>query len=660
MPRTPKSPSASLQGGEGLDCVSHPGVLAQLLMGLGGRETLDAEARRLVFLDPSLSLHALRAVAARHPHAQLSELYLPALVEELGAHAIKQLVLSGAIHQLQAGGDRNGSLDVVWRQAVAGAALSRLLAEAQGYRNQEEAWLAGLLAHLPAFVRHAASPEAARLACLAQLDRLPLRSFLGDVVRYLDEPAERLRDAAPLVRIALASHRLLPGLSREPNGHFAPPADGVFLSQPLSNEDLREMLLNAQKTADQLTDTIQAMPAAQVASEVIRFGRLEAAAGHRAGGHAAAVAALATSLTAEEGLYDPIYLALNTRNSTLEAMPLDGQPAPAIRLRVEGSNTVAVRALFTRSCMVAYDDARDTALLDLQIIRQAGAEGLAALPVGAGGQRGVLLVCGDRDALEKLAATPDHYTRLGELAGDTVARAPSQAADPIDPATPAGDDVLPERVRRAAHEVNNPLGIIKNYLAILKNKMGDEAPVSDELRIIHEELDRIVRIVRGMLHDDADLHDLQSDTDVNLLIEDMVKVTAPTWHAKGVQVDTLLAPGLPRLAQDRDKLKQIILNLLLNALEAAPSGGHVRLETAAVTNQRKERFLEILVADTGSGIPPDRMDALFDPVDTDKGEGHAGLGLSIVKSLTESLAGSITFKSGASGTTFQISLPLNS
>jgi signal transduction histidine kinase len=130
-----------------------------------------------------------------------------------------------------------------------------------------------------------------------------------------------------------------------------------------------------------------------------------------------------------------------------------------------------------------------------------------------------------------------------------------------------------------------------------------------------------------------------------------------------VRVNTLLAPGLPRLAHDRDKLKQIIINLLLNALdnalEATPDGGTVRLETAAVTNQRKERFLEILVADSGPGIPPERMDALFEPVQTDKGEGHAGLGLSIVKNLTESLNGFITYKSNPSGTTFQISLPLS-
>lgn len=611
---------------------------------------MTQELRRLLFLDPALCLHTLRAVAGIHPNALLAEMDLDRTLERLGTHTLKQLALGGAVAQLMAGGDKGGSLDQVWHQAVATAVLCRDLAEAQGYSNLQEAWLAGLLTHLPNFARNAENPEAARLACLAQVERIPLRSFLPDVLRYLDEPAERLRDAALLVRCALAAHRLLPGLSRDP---ISPPADGVFLSQPLSTETLREMLHNAKKNTEELTKTIQAIPPDEVATEILRYGRLESAADTRSGGTLAAIAALASSLAAEEGLYDPTYLALDKRTSSLVSQPLGNLVPPAISLRMEGSNTAAVRALFTRSCVVAYADASDTALLDLQLIRQANAEGLAALPVGEGGSRGVLLVCGDRDALEKLASDPRHYTRLGELAG----KAPV-APIVVEAGTGGAVDVLTGRVRRAAHEVNNPLGIIKNYLAILKVKLGDDAPIVDELRIIHEELDRIVRIVRGMLQEDVEPGDLSEDSDINTLIDDMVKVTAPTWHAKGVRIDTALAPALPRLPHDRDKLKQIILNLLLNALEATPDGGTVRLETAAVTNQRRERFLEIQVADSGPGIPPERMDALFEPVHTEKGEGHAGLGLSIVKNLTESLEGNITYKSNTSGTTFQISLPL--
>jgi signal transduction histidine kinase len=146
--------------------------------------------------------------------------------------------------------------------------------------------------------------------------------------------------------------------------------------------------------------------------------------------------------------------------------------------------------------------------------------------------------------------------------------------------------------------------------------------------------------------------------DVNALIGDLVKVTDPSWQSKSVHIALALEPSLPRLACDRDKLKQIVLNLLLNALEATPQGGTVRLETSSLVNHRQERFVEILVADAGPGIPPELAGRVFSPVESAKGEGHAGLGLSIVKALTQSLNGSITFKSHATGTTFQISLPV--
>jgi signal transduction histidine kinase len=219
------------------------------------------------------------------------------------------------------------------------------------------------------------------------------------------------------------------------------------------------------------------------------------------------------------------------------------------------------------------------------------------------------------------------------------------------------DDAWPGRIRRAAHEINNPLGIIKNYLAILKVKLGDDAPIADELRIIYEELDRIVRIVRGLSRNEFPEVPVAKDADLNALIQDLVKVTQPTWFGKGIQVFAQLAPSLPRLSGDRDKLKQIVLNLMLNAIEATPSGGVVRLETASLSNHRHEHFIEIIVADSGGGIPPDVARKIFDPLETGKGDGHAGLGLSIVKSLTESMQGSIVFKTGATGTTFQILLP---
>lgn len=363
------------------------------------------------------------------------------------------------------------------------------------------------------------------------------------------------------------------------------------------------------------------------------------------------VLAAARLLAGRKGLRDPIYLRLDKRTSMLEPQALGERPAPTLSIRVEGSNTAAVRALFTRTPVVVYTDADgDASPLDVQLARQAGADGVAAIPVGEGAARGVLLVCGDRAALADIAAHAERHIHLDG--------APWRGNQPGKPKPEDYDPCLGGRVRRAAHEINNPLGTIKNYLAILKTKLGDAPPIADELRIIQEELDRIVRIMRALVHGDDSLAELSEETDIRLLLEDLLKVTAPTWQPRGIQVINLSSAKLPRLICNRDKLKQILLNLLFNALEASPDDGEIRIEITQITNHKHERFIELQISDSGPGIHPELAARLFDPVKTGKGDDHSGLGLNIVRTLTEDMNGIVSFKTDPSGTTFRLLFPL--
>ncbi|MDP2432489.1 MAG: HAMP domain-containing sensor histidine kinase [Pseudomonadota bacterium] len=362
-----------------------------------------------------------------------------------------------------------------------------------------------------------------------------------------------------------------------------------------------------------------------------------------------AVLAAARQLAGRQGLRDPIYLRLDRHTSMLEPQALGERPPPTLSIRVEGSNTAAVRALFTRMPVVVYADG-DASPLDIQLARQANADGVAAIPVGEGAAHGVLLVCGDRAALADIAAHTERSIQPGDASwrGSRPGKLKPEDHDPC----------LGGRVRRAAHEINNPLGTIKNYLAILKTKLGDAPQIADELRIIQEELDRIVRIVRALVHGDDSLADLSEETDIGLLLEDLLKVTAPTWQPRGIQVINTPGAKLPLLICDRDKLKQILLNLLLNALEASPDNGEIRFEITQITNHKHERFIELQISDSGPGIHPELAARLFDPVKTRKGNDHSGLGLHIVRTLTEDLNGIVSFKTGSSGTTFRLLFPL--
>jgi two-component sensor histidine kinase len=617
---------------------------------------MDAQTTNLLLLDPALALHALEAYAQFHAGESLHTFTHADLSQVLDVCTLKSMVTTAVTEQLAV--EASETLDASWRLALRCAVLSRLLAEKTSYPSPDEAWLAGLLIWLPAFAI-AASDDSHRALQYSQaaLDRLPLRTFLPDALRYLHEPAQRLRDAAPLVQLAVAAHRLVEiSASDTVSKSNIPLLDALFLATTVDQKALGEMLSKADKTVDALYSENGRRQRSEIALELIRYNQLELAASAMNENNETAILTLANLLASQEGLADPVYLQLNKRTSFLEARPLGAHAAPPISIRVEGSKTAAVRALFTRTAVIVLESAgSDAAVLDLQLIRHADADGLVAIPVGEGDSQGVLLVCGSATAISAVAAMPKHYARMGELAGRTPVQ--NIIIEPGNGYPNDHADGLPARVRRAAHEINNPLGIIKNYLAILKVKLGDDAPISDELRIIYEELDRIVRIVRGMTHDEGEPGALAEASDLNALIQDLVKVTQPTWQSKGIQVSTLLTPGLARLSSDRDKLKQIVLNLMLNAIEATPPGGTVRIETAALSNHRHEHFIEILVADSGPGIPHEVAEQIFDPLDTSKGDGHAGLGLSIVKSLTQSMEGNITFKTGASGTTFQISLP---
>ncbi len=631
---------------------SHPGVLSRLLTEMGGAEGIGIEACRLFLLDPGLALVALEAVAQRQPGALLADIDLAQSLGRIEPVAVKSLVMASAAEQLAHTAFAAEGLETAWRKALATAHFTRALAEKTGYPGLDEAWLAGLLCWLPRFSRQAgADPDAARLQAIGILEKLPLRTFLPDVLRYMSEPAARLVDAAPLVRLTLAAHRQtmnypawIPAL---------PHPDTLVLAAPLDREHISELYLSMGRAVDALGGENGFRQTTEIARELSRMARLELAAAGPRESHLA-IQSLADNLANLDGLGQALYLHRDPRSGTLNAQGLGGRAVPPIAIQPEGSTSAAAWALLTRSPVVVTLDAPgDAAVLDLQLIRQAGTEGLAALPIGAGDPLGVLLAFGSRQALGLISANPRHYGRLGELAG--------RPAPIMAPAQMNGgpSEQLATRVRRAAHEINNPLGIVKNYLAIMKAKLGEEAPIADELRIMHEELDRIVRIMRGLVQEETSQDVPIEKTDVNALIEDLVKVTDPSWRDKGVGMELRLAPGLPHLACDRDKLKQIVLNLLINALEATPAGGMVRLETSTLVNHRQERFLEILVADAGTGIPPDLAGRIFSPMESGKGDGHAGIGLSIVKALTQSLHGGITFKSTSAGTTFQISLPMD-
>ncbi len=203
-----------------------------------------------------------------------------------------------------------------------------------------------------------------------------------------------------------------------------------------------------------------------------------------------------------------------------------------------------------------------------------------------------------------------------------------------------------------AHEIKNPLSAIKTFAEFLPEKYGDPDFRGKFFRIVQSEIERINTLVQE-LSDFAKPAPLQVEpVSISALIEDTLALLSNQCLKQGVEVrrgfgeDGLLAQADPK------QLKQVMLNLLLNSLEAMGDGG--RLEVA--TEARDSRVV-IRITDTGCGIAPEQLDKIWDPFFTTKERGM-GLGMAIVKGVVERHGGQIALKSQAgAGTTVEVMLP---
>lgn len=214
-----------------------------------------------------------------------------------------------------------------------------------------------------------------------------------------------------------------------------------------------------------------------------------------------------------------------------------------------------------------------------------------------------------------------------------------------------------EASRKIAHEVNNPLSIIKNYLSVLDSKLERQEPVLGEISILNEEIDRVGVIVQGL----TDLKPAVRDNaaEVNRVMRDVARLFRDTEFAPDAVKISVHTQDLPMETETNpDTLKQILVNLVKNAMEAMRSGGEIQIVNNGHVNKDGSLFVELCVTDNGPGIPPDILRNLFQPVQSTKGDGHQGLGLSIVHGLVKKNQGMITCRSGSKGTHFEMLLPV--
>jgi signal transduction histidine kinase len=206
---------------------------------------------------------------------------------------------------------------------------------------------------------------------------------------------------------------------------------------------------------------------------------------------------------------------------------------------------------------------------------------------------------------------------------------------------------------RVAHEVNNPLAIIKTAICIMGNQTHEDDLTNAHLKTIEEEINRIARILRELL-DFSRPSPLEQMVDVNAVIQNLEFLLAQNLQEKQIALSVVLDPAVPQARISADHLKQVLLNLVRNAEDAMPSGGRLRIQTAPA-----DAGIEVSVTDSGCGITPEHIPYLFDPFFTTKADqGGMGLGLSVLYGIIKNAHGRIEVDSQVGkGSTLRVILP---
>ena len=211
-----------------------------------------------------------------------------------------------------------------------------------------------------------------------------------------------------------------------------------------------------------------------------------------------------------------------------------------------------------------------------------------------------------------------------------------------------------------AHEINNPLTPVLTFTHLILARKDLPGPVRKDLEVIAFQTERVRKIVKGLL-DFSRQPQLDRETiDPGSLLADTVDLMKNQALLQGVTLVYTKGEDLPQVRIDKNQIQSVIVNLVLNALDATDSGGSVKV-TARPMSSDQGQGIEIQVRDTGSGISPEYMDKLFDPFFTTKPAGEGtGLGLSVSIGIVERHGGKIRVESEpGQGAAFFIQLPCN-
>jgi HD-like signal output (HDOD) protein/two-component sensor histidine kinase len=676
-----------------------PQMLIRLIEHLQADDLGMQELAALVSTDPGMTSKILAVANSSAYHRSGRTIGLEHSLITLGTDMIKLLVIGESVVQTFNNFPHSGSTDLrgFWKHSLSAAVIARELAGRMDYAQAEEAYLAGLLHNVGRLALLATAPQeyafnfAARddqdLCAVEQrtlqithaeagawlIERWHLDSFLADAVLYHHEPNDKLADSHPLIRIVRVAHLLA--------GHQLDDAEvqGALSLCGLSAPDAEALCAAAARqvakaAADlgiDLAGVEQIMapsayaavardPVQQRLSDDVRSLVLVSEVGQAFARQQGESALLEAMTRAARILFDfdnAIILLENASGHALVGTPGSGQLRVAqFSVPLDKGGALADAALERKLAMIP-GEAHQIGLAEQQLLRILGTDCMVCVPLVAGARCLGVLVGGVSAWQAEACKQRERFMySFGVQAANALETAMAGRGHARRQLAHVAEEYR-EASRRVAHEVNNPLSIIKNYLSVLDDKLNRQEPVVGEMSILNEEIDRVGHLINGLT--DLPAIDGARATSLARVVDDVLRL----FHATGfvpanVALSATMSSACGDIECDADVLKQILVNLIKNAVEALPDGGRIDIADRNHVNRDHRLYVELVVGDNGPGLPTEVLAKLFSAVRSTKDGAHRGLGLSIVHGLVTKIGGMITCRSGPSGTAFEMLLPV--
>lgn len=270
-----------------------------------------------------------------------------------------------------------------------------------------------------------------------------------------------------------------------------------------------------------------------------------------------------------------------------------------------------------------------------------------------------MMICESVDSASQTRELKEAVTELEEIQQELRARIVAQREAESRLVQAAKLAAVGEMAAGIAHELNNPLTSVVGFTELSLESLPTESQLRNDLELVLREANRARSVVRRLLDFARQREVLRTRADINEIVADVVVLTKHLLLTSGVELDLSLTPELPWVFIDRNQIKQVLINLVNNALYAMPQGGALSIQTA-VQPRHGEAFVALTVRDNGIGISPENLERIFEPFFTTRGDqGGTGLGLSVTYGIVTEHGGVIEVESRVNhGAAFTVLFPL--